>query len=1059
MALRNDRKRVLRRVTSCLSRRSARWPALPLAAAVLVLGVGAEKSTGQTDNPRLRWEYFLEMRSSPGVTGLGQRLQAARQVVLGRPVPSLPPGVSAVRSGVWSPLGPRRIRSLSDDRATGRVSAVTLHPGETHVIFAGGAQGGVWRSDNGGDSWRPLTDDQCSLAMGAIAVDPVNPSIVYAGTGEQHFSGDSYYGCGVLRSTDGGESWDHLGAANFQNSAGGATISRLAVDPVTAGSATSTVLYAASSWGFYRSGNSGRTWTRTLSLTVTDLLVDPESPENLLVGGFSREINHAVRRSEDGGRTWETVNVLARPVETYLGRVNLARAPSDPGVIYAVFETNSNEAPVIYRTSDGGTTWSRRSAGGASCYWQCWYDMAIAVDPHDPDVVYFGAVSLYRSDDGAASFREVMGSPQIHVDQHIITTDPRMPETVLVGNDGGVYRSTDRGETWTSLNTNLELTQFYGGVSVDPHGPWKVLGGTQDNGTVRQMGDGPDWRRIYGGDGGYTAVHPTRDRVWLETQWARNSFYSGPRRADNGGDPRLYTRGINLNDEAKFIPPLVMDPFDPEVLYFGTTYLYRTSNSGRRWEPILAADHRLAAIAPARSSDQVVYAATLGIVYATRDGGGSWTEFSFPPRWVSDLAVDPFDAGRAWATLSGFGTPHVYMTQDYGASWSAVGSNLPDHPVNAVLVDPGNPDQVFIGTDLGVFVSNAEGSWERFDEGLPTVAVFALAAEPNTGVMVAGTHGRGAFSVPVSAPLVVQLRLTEQELKMTSEDEPAAFTAPVGVFGSGWPNAAWTATHGNSEWLTLDGATGFGYDSLAWTVDPQGLKEGVYQDTINVAVASAGLPATGLSAAGDASVASVPVTLEVRPLLVLDDPSRGPAASVTGVKDASESSVEVIINGAGSANNQWLARITSQGTGLELVAAAGRSGDRLAWRRSPGGLPAARYVDTIRVVLEGSDATPLVLVDTFSVAADLSADAAAAALTSGGAITARQELALDQLGNGDGVYNLGDFLSWLDRCRSGGAVCGGAGISERGPPPAGSQDDDGGGLHPAAAGRQPGSGS
>ncbi len=992
-----------------------------LAVAVLASFSGA--ATAQTDDPARRWAYFLEQRRSPGVGGLAARLQQARLQVLQRPILRQAGPPSAVEGSVWQPLGPRRIvdRQLP---AAGRVSAVTLHPTDPNVIYVGGAQGGVWRSDDQGASWRPLTDAECSLAMGAVALDPVAPEIVYAGTGEQHFSGDSYYGCGVLRSTDGGGTWRRMGTQWFTNPGGwGTRIARMAVDPESAGSTTSTVVYAATQWGFFRSGDSGATWSMTLEGTATDVLVHPEQPDAV----FAAVYGEGVFRSADRGATWERLEMGLDDGDGMVpARINLAQAHSDPNVLYAsVHDDESGGLMGIYRTDDGGDAWTKLAAQEAGCGSQCWYDMALAVHPENPEIVYFGGVYLFRSMNGGLSFTGITGPPWTHVDQHVITTDPRRPDMVLVGNDGGVYRSMDMGGAWESLNTNLELTQFYQGVSIDPHGPWGLAGGTQDNGTLRAAVGERDWRFTWGGDGGYTAIDPVRPELWLENQWGGD--YSGPRRIVGSGSPVRRANGIDLNDRALFIPPLVMDPFDPSILYFGTERLYRTGNRGAHWTVVgdAFAGELISAVAPALSDSAVVYVGTWGAVYATTDGGATWASGEpLPDRRVTDLAVHPRDPARAWAVVSGFGTGHVFVTDDFGASWRDMTGNLPDHPVNAILLDPDNPEQLFVGTDLSVFASPAPGRWERFGEGMPMVAVFDLATEPNAGMLVAATHGRGAFSLPVRAEVSAHMRVRDVSLELGVAGDPVSGAAVVRTYGTGWPTAEWTASHVGTPWLTLDAGTGRGFDSLRWTVDPQEAPgPGVHEDTIEV-----------VAGAGDAAGATqVVVRLEAFDVAAVELGERvaGAASTIAGVAEWHHDTLAVRLRGPRASEATWTASADSL-EWLELIAFAGGAGDPLAWRRSARELSAGQTrIAEIQVRVDGSAAPPVVFADTLRVGDQVSVDVAARTLIGGRTITLLQRAVLDRLGNADGVYNLGDFLSWRERCRSGGAIC-----AVAAPPPA-----------------------
>lgn len=943
---------------------------------VLALLAWAAPASAQQDDPGGRWEFFLEQRRSPGFPGWGARLQVARESVLRRAVLRLPPGAAAARIGgsdAWEPLGPEIIESYAI--STGRVSAVAVHPADMDVIFAGGAQGGVWRTENAGAAWRPLTDRECSLAMGALALDPVDPDIVYAGTGEQHFSADSYYGCGILRSADGGESWTRLGEGVFTGPMGGTTISRVVVDSATAGTLDATTVYAATEGGLFISTDSGAGWTRVLDGVVTDVLVHAGARETMFAAvaeGEEKRGHATLHRSDDAGWSW-------REVDPGLGmlywRAQLAQSRSSPDILY--LSAGESEAAIIARSEDGGESWSRMPAVGLRCG-QCWYNQSLAVHPTDPDVVYFGGVLLYRSDSGGATF-SMLGRADIHVDQHVLTVDARAPDMLLVGNDGGVYRSLNRGDTWESLNTNLSLTQFYAGVSIHPRAEAiSVLGGTQDNGTIEGDGD-LSWPQVMGGDGGFTALDPRFDRRWAETQWRGGT--GGPRRSDNGGSFRYRGRGIDLGDDALFIPPLVMDPFDPDVLYFGTELLYRTVDGGELWEPIAEAPAgNISAIAPSRSDARVAYVGTSeSNIVVTRDGGATWRPVSgsLPMRYVSDIAVHPHDPATAYAVFSGFGTGHVFVTRDYGASWSDITGDLPDHPVNAVLLDPGELSRIYIGTDLGVFSSTGGGGWVRLGEGLPMVAVFDLAVEPAAGVMVAATHGRGAFALPVAAPLVAETR-GERRVVVARGGDPVEGGAPVRIYGTGWPEARWEARPPAAGWLELTRALGGALDSVGWRIDPGDLAPGEYVDTVTVVVAGAGavaeFPGDGAGGAGAragaaAGSAVLPVRLVVRAVNTLAFSSAGRYTEVpVGATGEVADSAEVAVAGPAPARVAWRATHGASAW-LELVDSAGTGPGRIRWTRRVEGLAAGLYLDTIRVAGDGPYVTPGTLVDSLRVAA------------------------------------------------------------------------------------------
>ena len=749
------------------------------------------------DDPMGAERYFYEMRAYPNAripAGARQAAMAqmrarwpqafARRDALAMLTPNLP------STTTWTPLGPQPIGSAGAFNCStgqgcaysGRLNSIAIDPKTPTTIYVGGAQGGVWKTMNGGTSWVPLTDSQCSLAMGSVAIDPVNTNIIYAGTGELNNSGDSYYGCGVLRSTDGGNTWVQLGASAFLRSAGGVRISKVIIDVATAGSTTATVVLAATNGGLYRSMDSGTSWTRVLTVIASDIVQDPNASGTMYAAaggaaGSSGPGNPAngVYKSLDAGATWTILTGAGANVlpTTNVGRINLAIAQNAPGTVYAAIQDalfdnigTDGELQGLYLTQDGGVTWTRQTAivaGGASMCGsgkQCWYDMTIAVDPTNPTIVYFGGFSIYRSVDSGMNFTDI-GQP-IHVDQHAIAFDPASPTTIYAGSDGGIFKTTNSTATtpvWTSLNTNLVLAQFYAGVSTSPSDALLILGGTQDNGTLQaQSAIASNWPSVLGGDGGFTAIDQlTGLTAFAEFQWNQGKGQGPYRRSSPTGGFTNRAAGININDRASFIPPLVMDPVRPRIVYFGTTNLYRTSNFGDLWTNIganlITSSGSITAIGVAPSDSLTVYVGSSdGRVSFTHDLGATWTTATGPSGVaVTDFAVDPRDARTAIVTLSGF-TPlnHVWRTTDGGATWTNISFNLPTIPTLAVVIEPGSHD-IDIGTDLGVFtLRNGATSWIPVVNGLPNVAVYDLVFDAPRSRLIAATHGRGAFSLDVT---------------------------------------------------------------------------------------------------------------------------------------------------------------------------------------------------------------------------------------------------------------------------------------------------------------------
>lgn len=711
-----------------------------------------------------REESFYRIRSYPfQEIPVGARLQAINQLKHSLSLQRLQPQ----NSRTWQPIGPSNVPNgqpfnLSRSpriAVSGRATAVVIDPNNRARIYLGTAQGGVWRSDDSGASWQPLTDDLPSLAVGALALDPNNSNTIYLGTGEAHFSSSTYYGAGIFKSVDGGQSWQQTGALPLR-----ARISTIAVDPSNSQTVfAATALSATDEAGVYKSTDGGQSWRRTLEGSATELTIDPSNPSNILValGFVLGNSANGVYRSTDGGESWQQIRTLPTGFST--GRVELGRSRSAPNIVFASFSnTNPFTLNGFYKSTDNGITWTKLSNTPDYCSPQCFYNNVIAVHPRDPNTLFLGGVGAYRSTDGGNTFTDVSSSvglgPGLHADNHSVAFDPVDPNIVYIANDGGIFRSLDLGNNWTPLNNSLPTFQFQS-VALHPDNPQLAIGGTQDNGTLLYTGS-PVWSNIDLGDGGDTAIDFSNPGTFYHF-----FFYLLLARSDDGGQSfalkidglPVLPSGLPL-ERTLFYAPLTMDPTSPNILYTGSVRVFRTTSKGDNWTAISGdltnGNGAISAIAVAASSPSTIFVGSSdGRLSRSTDNGVNWqTLQGLPNRAITRIAVDPTNSLNVYAVVSGFGTGHVFRSIDGGTTWSDISDNLPDIPANAIALDPNAPNRLYIATDIGVFFSRTgSGSWVYLHEGLPKVAVLDIEANSRTGLIVAATHGRGMFALPLDS--------------------------------------------------------------------------------------------------------------------------------------------------------------------------------------------------------------------------------------------------------------------------------------------------------------------
>lgn len=764
------------------------------------------------DFQRQRQAWYESQRAWPAADVNWEAILTAKLRVTSRST-----GFSALSnalSGSWVPLGPNGFFGVGywdsgPQLDAGRVDVVALHPTVAGTMLIASPAGGIWGSTSSGMSWTARTDNQCTLQMSTLTYDPVNPNLVYAGAA--YSSGAA--GCAILRSLDGGSSWNsYNGSLNFTAYNGG-FINALYVDPGSAGTTNATTMMFSFGYsGIYRSTNSGSTWAHPLSFGyVTSIVGLAAQPGVVFAGVSDRATTTSTRsglyRSADNGLTWTQVSTTIDFSST--GRFQLAVSAADPKAVFVIAASKSSTFQSVSRYDDATGAFATVSASGLDLSAsgrthfgsQGTYDLDIKVDPLDAKRIYIAGVRAYRSTDGGVTFAPM--ATEIHCDWHAIVIDPRNPRQLWAGTDGGVYTSTDGGDSWTSRSSGLAISMYYPGISLHPTDPYVVLGGLQDNGTLLANGT-TIFNSIMGGDGGFAAIHPTSPTtLWTTCQWS-----SGPciQKRVPSGTGYLFPNveaGISTSDRAEFIPPLVMDPVNPSKLYFGTMRLYQTVNAGTVWTALTPdlskGTGSIKTIAVAPSDTLTLYVGTSdGNVQYSHDGGRTFALASgLPNRAVTRVAIDRTNAQRALATFSGSGAAHVYLTVDGGVTWVNISGNLVDMPVNAGVILDDGPQHFFIGADVGVFETTDGGlTWSNTPAGLPNVQVNDIVYNPTTRRLVVATFGRGLFTYNLASATAVLRGDVNRDGVVNAFD---ALLIQQAVLGISLPSPLTSLPHGDTN--------------------------------------------------------------------------------------------------------------------------------------------------------------------------------------------------------------------------------------------------------------------
>lgn len=716
---------------------------------------------------------------------------------------------SHVRLNQESPFGVLRWRPVGPKMAGARVEAIAVPLGQPHTVYVGIGSGNLWKTTNNGLTWTPIFEHESTFTIGDVAVAPSNPDIVWVGTGETQprHSGFTYAGTGIFKSVDAGRTWTNTGLHESHH------VAKVLIDPqdpeIVYVAAIGPFWSTGGERGVFKTSDGGVTWKRSLDpgpqTGAVDLVMDPSDRRVLYAASWQPVSGpgSGIYKTTDAGATWTklTAGLPAGP----LGRIGLDVAPSNPSTVYAFIdnqaafagESATRDRKVIgaevYRSDDKGATWRKINKDDLYPVFTIygWKFCDVRVAPDDPDHIYILGNRGYQSRDGGRTY-EPFGEQilrlhdtegkVLHLDQHEIWIDPRQPDRILLGNDGGLFLSHDRARTWLHLN-NIPAAEFYA-IAVDHRSPYLIYGGTQDNAALYGPSDVPLadtaadlWRHVYldqwtGGDSFTTLPDPTdASVVYYEHQ-------HGALRRMNLDGPSVQTGGPGATNIAPRAPPgeepwrfgwdmpFLISPHNPFTLYAGGNKVLKSLNRGERWRaisPELAdtggGERAVVPFGTITTIDESViqpgllYAGTEGgTLWVTRDDGSSWSRVGqgLPGKWVRRVVASRHDPAKVFVALSGYREDdfrsYLFASRDSGASWASISGNLPSATINVVREDPQDPEVLYLGTDMGVYVSlNGGTSWMSLSATLPTTPVHDLVVHPRDGEIVIGTHGRSAW--------------------------------------------------------------------------------------------------------------------------------------------------------------------------------------------------------------------------------------------------------------------------------------------------------------------------
>lgn len=684
-----------------------------------------------------RWEAFMLQRTYPsGVFPSPEILYQQSRTY------EIPYSAAARSTAGWSFIGPHVVPG--NGGGAGRINCIEFDPNNSNIIWIGAACGGLWKSTDGGATWSSNTDLLPSLSISDIVIDPSNPQTMYIATGDKYgiyyqYETWGHYSAGVMKSTDGGLTWNQT-TLSF-SLANVTVIQRLILDP-----SNPNTLYAATNMGIFKTTDGGATWNNIRPGKVYDIEMKPGDNTTLYTGDST-----GVLRSTNSGASWSPVASVSST-----GRTSIAVSAANPSVVYAWTEGGN-----FYYSNNSGVSFTPRTDPSGDCTPYGYYDMVLEVSQTNENVLFVGGLNVARTTDGGNSWTTVSdwagwpNSNYVHADNHAQKFAPGSSTTIFSCNDGGIFKSSDQGTTWTDLSGGIDIKQYYRLASAF-NNPNLIYAGAQDNGTDRVTGLNTA-TQVNGADGEECLVDFTDDNIVFVS--SQGGYFQ---KSTDGGN----TFNVLSQFGCDWTSPIIMDPTNNNIMYLGASNVYKSTDNGNNWTNVSSGSFDgscIYSLEVCYGSPSYVYAATFGHIYRSVNGGNSWTNITsnlpVSSAAISGITISDSNPDAAWVTLSGFSSGNkVYSTTDGGASWSNISGTLPNIPVNCIEYQNSSNDLLYIGTDMGVFYTDATlNDWYPYNTGLPNVIIDELEIYYPTSKLRAATYGRGLWESDLQVSTLMNL--------------------------------------------------------------------------------------------------------------------------------------------------------------------------------------------------------------------------------------------------------------------------------------------------------------